>query len=201
MKKLFVVAAVMLAAVGAQAQRAVGSWSFQPKVGMNVADLTKTDGSDARIGLALGAEAEYQLTDLFSLTGGVMYSQQGTKASGDMEFDDFSVDGTVTFKLDYINVPILANVYVAKGLAVKLGVQPGFLVNDQMKIKAMGHSVTKDLPSDAGVKTFDFSIPVGVSYEYKNVQLDARYNWGLTNVAKDGDAKNSVFQFTLGYKF
>lgn len=201
MKKLFVVAAVMLAAVGAQAQRAVGSWSFQPKVGMNVADLTKTDGSDARIGLALGAEAEYQLTDLFSLTGGVMYSQQGTKASGDMEFDDFSVDGTVTFKLDYINVPILANVYVAKGLAVKLGVQPGFLVNDQMKIKAMGHSVTKDIPSDAGVKTFDFSIPVGVSYEYKNVQLDARYNWGLTNVAKDGDAKNSVFQFTLGYKF
>lgn len=201
MKKLFVVAAVMLAAVGAQAQRAVGSWSFQPKVGMNVADLTKTDGSDARIGLALGAEAEYQLTDLFSLTGGVMYSQQGTKASGDMEFDDFSVDGTVTFKLDYINVPILANVYVAKGLAVKLGVQPGFLVNDQMKIKAMGHSVTKDLPSSAGVKTFDFSIPVGVSYEYKNVQLDARYNWGLTNVAKDGDAKNSVFQFTLGYKF
>lgn len=201
MKKLFVVAAVMLAAVGAQAQRAVGSWSFQPKVGMNVADLTKTDGSDARIGLALGAEAEYQLTDLFSLTGGVMYSQQGAKRSGSMEVDDFSVDGTATLKLDYINVPILANVYVAKGLAVKLGVQPGFLVNDQVKIKAMGHSVTEDLPSDEGVKTFDFSIPVGVSYEYKNVQLDARYNWGLTNVAKDGDAKNSVFQFTLGYKF
>lgn len=201
MKKLFVVAAVMLAAVGVQAQRAVGSWSFQPKVGMNVADLTKTDGFDARIGLALGAEAEYQLTDLFSLTGGVMYSQQGTKWSGNMEIDDFSVDGTATLKLDYINVPILANVYVAKGLAVKLGVQPGFLVNDQVKIKAMGHSVTKDLPSDEGVKTFDFSIPVGVSYEYKNVQLDARYNWGLTNVTKDGDAKNSVFQFTLGYKF
>ncbi|MDD7273738.1 MAG: porin family protein [Prevotella sp.] len=201
MKKLFVVAAVMLAAVGAQAQRAVGSWSFQPKVGMNVAGLTKTDDSDARIGLALGAEAEYQLTDLFSLTGGVMYSQQGTKWTGDMDIYDIPFNGTATLKLDYINVPILANVYVAKGFAVKLGLQPGFLVNKQVKIKAMGQSISKDIPSEAGLNTFDLSIPVGVSYEYKNVQLDARYNWGVTNVAKDSDTKNSVFQFTLGYKF
>ena len=47
----------------------------------------------------------------------------------------------------------------------------------------------------------DFSIPVGVSYEFNNVVLDARYNWGLTNVAKNADNKNSVFQFTVGYKF
>lgn len=84
---------------------------------------------------------------------------------------------------------MLANVYVAQGLAVKLGVQPGFMVD-------------KDGAGD-DVKTFDFSIPVGLSYEFSHVVLDARYNWGVTKVVDAGDKspKNSVFQITLGYKF
>ena len=130
----------------------------------------------SRIVSAVNDGEEYQLTDLFSLTAGLLYSQQGCK------YDDEST------KLDYINVPILANVYVAKGLAVKLGVQPAFKIND-------------NLPDGADIKSFDFSIPVGVSYEYSNFQLDARYNWGMTKVADWADSKNSVFQITLGYKF
>ena len=51
------------------------------------------------------------------------------------------------------------------------------------------------------VKSVDFSIPVGLSYEYANFQLDARYNWGVSKVIDDDDEKNSVFQITLGYKF
>ena len=54
---------------------------------------------------------------------------------------------------------------------------------------------------DDGVKGFDLAIPVGVSYQYQNIVLDARYNWGVTKVFDDGDSKNSVFQITLGYKF
>lgn len=56
---------------------------------------------------------------------------------------------------------------------------------------------------DASVKSVDLAIPVGVSYCYKNFQFDARYNFGVTNAATgDGEStKNSVFQFTLGYKF
>lgn len=91
-----------------------------------------------------------------------------------------------TSKLDYINIPILANVYVTKGLAVKLGIQPAFNVNSK---------------ADVDAKSFDFSIPVGLSYEFSNVVLDARYNWGLTKIFENGDSKNSVFQITLGYKF
>ena len=98
-----------------------------------------------------------------------------------------------TLKMDYINVPVLANVYVAPGLALKAGLQPGFLVNSS---------------SSDTFKSVDLSIPVGVSYEYENFVLDARYNFGVTNVVKDdinrfinSDCKNSVFQLTLGYKF
>ena len=189
MKKLLVMAAVMLASVGAYAQHAVGSFTLQPKVGMNIANLTDADDADARIGFVGGLETEYQATDIFSLSAGVLYSMQGCK------YDNDKVK--TTSKLDYINIPIMANVYVAKGLAVKLGVQPAFNVNSEVKFSNGNSSVSKD----ADVKSFDFSIPVGISYEYSNVVLDARYNWGLTKVVDGSDSKNSVFQITLGYKF
>lgn len=182
-------AAVMLASVGAYAQHAVGSFNLQPKVGINIANITDADDSDPRVGFVGGVEGEYQATDIFSVTAGVLYSMQGAKET---------YEGVkTTAKLDYINIPILANVYVVKGLAVKLGVQPAFNVNSEFKVKHGGQSIEGDVDS----KSFDFSIPVGISYEYKNVQLDARYNWGLTKVFDDSDSKNSVFQITLGYKF
>lgn len=201
MKKIIFMAAMLLSSVATFAQHEVGSITIQPKIGMNIADLTDVDDSDVRIGLAVGAEAEYQATDLFSVSAGVLYSMQGCKGSED------GVKATI--KLDYINIPILANVYVTKGLAVKLGIQPGFNINAKGKVEANGASVEADLD---GVKTLDFSIPVGVSYEYQNFVLDARYNFGLTKIASnisiggqeitnDIDSKNSVFQITLGYKF
>lgn len=187
MKKLLLMAAVMLSSVGAFAQHAVGSFTLQPKVGLNIASLTKNDGGDPRYGVAAGAEFEYQATDIFSLSFGALYSQQGAK------------NGDATYKLDYVNVPILANVYVAKGLAVKLGVQPGFNVNSKMSGNYAGWTASTDVDA----KSVDLSIPVGLSYELPTVPvvIDARYNWGVTKVADWSDSKNSVFQITLGYKF
>lgn len=190
MKKILLTAVVMLASVASYAQQAVGTFTLQPKIGMNVASLTKCDGCDPRIGLAAGVEAEYQATDIFSVSAGLTYSMQGNKAKEE--------GVTLTTKLDYINIPILANVYVTKGLAVKLGVQPAFNVSDKQKLSGGKASVEAE---DVGAESFDFSIPVGLSYEYNNVVFDARYNFGVTNIADGGDSKNSVFQFTLGYKF
>lgn len=188
-------AVVMLASVASYAQQAVGTFTLQPKIGMNVASLTKSDGADPRIGLAAGVEAEYQATDIFSISAGVIYSMQGNKY-------DYNVLGknaaTQTNKLDYINIPILANVYVVKGLAVKVGIQPAFKVNEEVKMSSELGSDSKEVDS---AESFDFSIPVGLSYEYSNVVFDARYNFGVTKVWDGGDPMNSVFQITLGYKF
>lgn len=176
MKKVMLLAAILLSSTGVFAQHAVGSFTLQPKVGINVASLTKLN-ADSKIGLAVGAEGEYQATDLLSISVGALYSQQGA------EWDEDNV--SYKTKLDYINVPVLANVYVAKGLAVKAGLQPGFVVNDH----------------NNNAKSVDLSIPVGLSYEYSNFVIDGRYNWGVTKVFNNSDPKNSVFQFTVGYKF
>ena len=59
------------------------------------------------------------------------------------------------------------------------------------------------MESTYAAKKVNVSIPVGLSYEYMNVILDARYHIGLTKVNKvDGrDSKNKVFTFTVGYRF
>lgn len=188
MKKIMLVAALMLSSVATFAQHAVGSFNIQPKVGLNIANLTGDGKPDARVGLVAGAEGEYQATDIVSVSAGLLYSMQGAKTPL----------ATVTQKLDYINVPITANVYVVKGLAVKLGLQPGFKVSDDVSVDAAQGG---QIPVPGKAKSFDLSVPVGLSYEYNNFQLDARYNWGVTKVYEGSKVKNSVFQITLGYKF
>ena len=180
------------------AQHEVGTLTIQPKLGLNIADFAGDGSSDPRIGIAAGAEFEYQISKMFSLSAGLLYSMQGCKASG---YSDGLYVKT-TDKIDYINIPILANIYVAKGFALKLGIQPALNVSAGYTISSQGIEVSGDI-SDLGIEvnSFDFAFPVGLSYEYKNFVADARYNFGVTKVAKDFKDKNSVFQITLGYKF
>ena len=191
MKKLFLAVVAMMVSAATFAQNEVGQLTIQPKVGVNIANITDADDADPRIGLAAGAEFEYGITDNIGLSAGVLYSMQGVKTT--------IIDDDCTWKLDFLNVPILANFYVAKGFAVKLGVQPGFKLSSKAKVKGSGGS--KEVEVEDGVKSVDLSIPVGLSYQYQNIVFDARYNWGVTKIVDDVDSKHSVFQITVGYKF
>ena len=190
MKKFFVLLAFCGSVFAANAQSEVGSITLQPKVGINLASMTDYDDSKMKVGLVAGVEAAYQLSDALAVSAGLNYSMQGVKGDGDAKI-----------KTEYINIPILANYYVAPGLAIKAGVQPGFLMSCK----------TDDGENEVDAKDFaekfDLSIPVGVSYEISDFVIDARYNFGLTNIWKDdykkllGDSKNSVISLTVGYKF
>ena len=186
---------VFIATTASFAQWSVGSITVQPKIGINGANITDADNSDSRIGLVLGGEFEYRVSPIFSLSAGALYSMQGCKGTAE---DEDGNTGDVSLKLDYINVPILANVYVVKGLAVKLGIQPGFNVRHKATASVSGVNVTTNLP---GIKSVDFSIPIGVSYEFNRFVIDGRYNLGVTKLIDGADSKHSVFQFTFGYKF
>ena len=140
MKKILLSLSVMLASVATYAQQPVGTITVQPKLGMNVASLTDLKGSDPRIGLAAGAEVEYQVADIASVSAGVLYSMQGAKYEGEVSFLGFSQSGKLTYKQDYINIPIMANVYVLKGLAVKFGVHPAFNVHSAVEASNQRYS-------------------------------------------------------------
>ena len=79
MKKILVVAALMLSSVSTFAQHAVGSFNLQPKVGVSIANLTEFKGTDPCVGVVAGVEGEYQASDIISVSAGVLYSMQGSK--------------------------------------------------------------------------------------------------------------------------
>ena len=138
MKKLMMIAAMMVATVTANAQFEPGTFSIQPKLGgvaawlsnmpnLPVSTNTTLDKTPVA-GFVIGAEAEYQLTNMISLAAGVNYSLQGSAwedyemkaGSNKLELKDAKVE------LGYVTIPVVANFYLFKGFAVKAGIQPGF---------------------------------------------------------------------------
>jgi len=152
---------------------------------------------------------------------GVLYSRQGSTDKATWtergpgggfvtESEEFS------YRLNYLNIPILANFYVTKGLALKAGIQPGFLIGSKLRVRSNdGPWETADLKDENLFRTTDIAIPVGLSYTLDyGLVIDARYNFSLNDIATDtfkeeiaqegGDLKkikNRVFSLTLGWKF
>lgn len=229
MKRLLMMVFVASALLGANAQEQPGSFSVTPQVGVTLADLTHFDWAEGiplidytgslhsryKAGFLGGAQVEYQVTPVLSASAGLVYSLMGTR------YADFMVDngdGTAMgvsdmhVDLHYLNVPLMLNAYVAQGLALKAGLEVGILLDGRMKSDET--SVTID--PENGAKTYGIvtevnekwknmkgvalSLPVGVSYEYERVVLDARYHLGLTKVCEGFDWRNSAFTITVGYK-
>ena len=195
MKKFLILAVMMLTTMTVSAQMRAGSWAVMPKAGFNLATVTDADDASMKFGLVAGADMIYQINEPLAISFGVLYSMQGAKA----KVKENGVTIKNKLNMDYVNIPILANFYVTRGLALKAGIQPGFNVKHKMKVESGGSSVESDIPN---FKSFDFAIPIGISYEISNFVIDARYNLGLTKLwdQEGSSSKNSVFQFTLGYK-
>ena len=196
MKKFFVMTVVaLLAIVNVNAQNEEGGWSVMPKAGWNLATWAGDPDATWINGYMGGLEFEYGLTENFGLVAGIHYSLQGEK-------DDVN---KTKIMFGYTNVPLLAQYYPVKGLAIKAGVQLGFLTSKKATVDGVKYDIDKieaAYGTSSEFRSFDLAIPVGISYEYQRFVLDARYNLGLIGIVKgvDDTYRNSVFQFTLGYK-
>ena len=224
MKKTILLIAVVLAAGVVSGQK---TFTFGPKVGINIADLYASSAENTRDlngtkpSLIVGAFAEYRALKWLAVSADVLYSRQGSTDKATWtergpgggfvtESEEFS------YRLNYLNIPILANFYVTKGLALKAGIQPGFLIGSKLRVRSNdGPWETADLKAETLFRTTDIAIPVGLSYTLDyGLVIDARYNFSLNDIATDtfkeeiaqegGDLKkikNRVFSLTLGWKF
>ena len=182
MKKLIIITA--FAVFGFNTSNAQ-DLSFGVKAGVNFATFTGDDSAEAN-GLTsfhVGGVLNIGITDKFSVQPELLYSGQGS----DSRLGDF--------KLDYINIPLLAKFMVVDGLSLEAGPQIGFLTSAKLK----GGDI-KDF-----VKGTDFSGVVGAGYLLDSgLNFAARYNFGFSNNAETDlniDLKNAVFQLSVGYMF
>ena len=198
MRKLFALLLLWLPVLQLSAWREPGTTTIYPRVGFNLSKfggdkiytgINTFDGvagtipARFKVGFTVGAEAQHQFSNALAGSIGLLYSQQGTafKKTSDTEFD---------FKMKENNliVPVMLVATTKYNIDFKLGLQPEFRVS-----KAFDKVLNK----------VSLSIPVGISYEYRNVVLDLRYNIGVSHVYKEQSSydasRGQTVMLTLGY--
>ena len=224
MKRFYfwLIATMFCGATVVQAQPEAGTFSITPKLGFlsasvtNMPDLpiTETDGIKRALfpGFLIGAECEYQVTDMFSVSAGLNYTRQGSKWQNYSRPDLGYELKDLQTALGYVNLPIMAKVYIFKGLAINAGVQLGYLTNasTQYKIVYKKGLITKDDDENENIldecNRLDVTIPLGISYDLSDqIVIGASYHLGLIRLNKekdpDGDLRNRGLLLSIGYRY
>lgn len=234
MKKALIFTLFAMAATCGSAQSSTGTLSIIPKVGASFSNIFKAEmgfGTNlsgngglqkgkTKLGLVAGADLQYQVLSPLAVSLGAYYQQMGCA------FDDtdlshaepgaYTVFQNSRINLHYLAVPLTAHLYVARHLSLNAGVQFSFLLDNSLYSENTDVTIGRDGSytykrkaekinvKDKFIKKTDISIPVGISYEYENVVIDARYNFGLSKVQTgivDNGSKNRGFVLSAGYKF
>ena len=237
-EKALIVSFVLLLSGTSQAQ---GLWSLKPMAGgvLSAYAGEDTEGLKQRMGWTAGVEVGFSISQKLGVSSGLSYSQQGCVLNKDGRVyckcfsniydarDDFYL------RTKYFSIPLLAEFYVAKGLALKAGIQANILHHATEKYAVLINKYPIDDLSateyhgaefyreerhgnwKSQMKSVDLTIPIGLSYEYAGVVLEARYYYGLTHPLENLDmsyshfwdgvmprkARTSMLTLTLGYRF
>ena len=162
---------------------------FGIKAGANFSKITGDIDSDNLTNFHAGAVLELNIVPMFSVQAEGIFSSQG----GKYKYEEDGVVGVAKdINLKYISVPVLAKFYILPNtLSITAGPQFSFLTND----------------ADDAFETKKFDLAASGGLELKIIAglfAQARYNIGLTKVSDSeyaGDAKNAVFQLSVGYFF
>ncbi|WGF92090.1 porin family protein [Aequorivita marisscotiae] len=179
MKKLIVVALTLFIGTTAFSQEL----DLGIKAGANFANISDASSLSNKTGFQAGIFTGIKFTENVGIQADLLYSQQGA------EFD------AGEFDLTYVNVPVVLKYYLVKGLNIQAGPQFGFIVDDQIK-DVLGNIYEAEKSDVSGIVGAGYDFPFGI-------RVDARYNFGLSDVSKDldGKNKNNVFSVALGYSF
>lgn len=164
---------------------------FGIKGGVNISDIDWSINMDKRIAPHVGLMAHIHLAPQWALQPELMYSAEGAKqaVSG----------GEVTWKTDYVNIPVMVQYMFNNGFRIEAGPQLGLLVNSEIEDD---DDVEEDL--DDVFKSTNVSLGLGLSYlTYSGFGVGARYNHGLSDISEPGwpEAKSRNFQLSLFYMF
>ena len=225
MKRIAILIVLVTSTLVSMAQNKPGTWSVIPHVGVSISSLLGGSGiyevTDnevvevkpyASLGFIGGADVMYQASDVVGVSAGLSFVQAGCK------FKDGEGKNSVVYnrnlRMNYVAMPILIHSYLLPGFSVKAGVEPTLLLGakshevqqsfdvDKEGVMSNFHEDEFTINMKNGMRKFGLSIPIGVSYEYKNVVLGALYHVGVFNIYKEGNsARKRVIEMSVGYKF
>lgn len=193
MKKILILIIILFSlSLFAQKSKKDEGITFGLKGGLNVSNFAgDIKDNTFRTSVHLGVFSEIMISDKFSLQPELLYSGQGYSGS--------AAPGFSRSKYDYINLPVLAKIYIAEKISIEAGPQIGFLVSAKER-------TTNDNVTIPDQKTVDFGLNLGLAYDLKSgIFFQTRYNLGLSNVNSGTDSNaikytNAVIQVSVGIK-
>ncbi|GAC1588114.1 MAG: hypothetical protein NVS3B25_04530 [Hymenobacter sp.] len=198
---------------------------FGVRAGLNVADVQGdavtsfrglTDLAPGAIthqmrpGFYAGVYATLPLGPEFAIEPGVSYSEKGAVLQATVPvpaLDFLNTKLTGTARLAYIDVPVLAKVFITPGFYLYAGPQASFLVSGVARAQAsvLGFTAYKqDFDIASQLRKVDFAAVGGLGYQFDNgLGLSAGYDYGLASLDAGNrfNAQNRVIKAGLNYSF
>lgn len=185
---------------------------FGVRVGLNSAgwtglvyDIPDTEYAAVR-GFHAGAFVNVRVADAVGLEPGAYYSTKGWEGSGSLEDGSDVLEGTLTNKLSYLDLPLFLRIYVG-GLNFSAGPQVSLLLSSKAKFEGTINSEPVSTEDDTTIELndVDFGLALSLGYEFKiGLSLHATYNIGLTdNVVLSPyftwtEARNRALKLSVG---
>lgn len=217
--KRIMCAAVLLAALTtgtrsfAQVQQTTDESALSPKFGIkggvNLTNMFVDEVSDEnmKVGFNAGFFAKLPVTRGFSIQPELLYTSKGAKETYN---NIIQGEGEYRFNLNYIELPVLAVINVAKNFNIHAGPYVSYLAAANIKNLHEDHSQDEIAELDTDdFNRVDYGLVGGLGIDISNFTIGARYNYGLREIGKSGslagqvtkDSRNSAISLYIGVGF
>jgi len=178
------------------------------KGGINTSNIiSNIDNTQLTLGFQAGGMISFDFIPKVTIQPEILYSLQGTG------FDTDSDDFTYRWDLHYLQVPVLAKIYLTDNLNIQVGPSFNFLLGASSAGNLdSGFDFLDDLIGDFttgdindSFSNADIAAILGIGYDINKFTIALRYNLSLTNIndIENDDEKwrNQVINLSLGYYF
>lgn len=172
---------------------------FGFKGGLNLSNLYVDDVEDENIkpGINIGLFAKIPVAKGFSIQPELLYTSKGSK----IVYNSLFSTGEYRFNLNYVELPLLGVINVAKNFNLHAGAYVGYLASANIKeVREDAENPEIADLNEEDFDRFDYGLVGGLGVDVQNFTIGARYNYGLNQVGEPGslagqalrNSKNSV---------
>lgn len=184
---------------------AQGNFKHDGKLGIvGGPQLSSFSNSDINLDYTLnryiGITYTFPLNKRLSLEPQIIYNRKGAKGNYNLPS---IYQGEIRFKFDYLEIPLLLNIYTKSRFDIVFGCYTSILLNTKFDFSNPFIYGTGEL-NDNDFEKFDMGFITGMSYKLKRIKITLKYSQGLIDVSKNGnsflfldDAKNSTISLSF----
>ncbi len=167
---------------------------FGVKGGVNFSNLYNKDSESnkMRTGFNLGVFAKLPVTSMVAIQPELYYTTKGSEVT----YNNAFVDGTASFDVNYLELPLLAVINITKNFNFHVGPYAALMITGKTKNESNVNLFNFEENIDVDdFNRLDAGIVAGIGIDFGAVGLSARYNYGLTKVGKERTYVGTAYTF------